>query len=370
MENRKIRVAITQGDTNGIGYELIFKTFAEPEMLELCTPIVYGSPKVAAYHRNALNMQANFTIISNADEAKEDKLNIITAFDEEVKIDLGLECAEGGKAALAAVDRAIADFKDGLFDVLVLGPASENNIKPEGFNYPGNFEYIKACLGEGNKAIRVMATEQVRMALATDGLPLRNVAAAITTEQLSASIKAFHTALKRHFRISSPRVAVLALNPQTSNGGKEEQEIIAPTIDQLATEGINAFGPYAVDDFFSNGDYYAFDGILAMYHDQGVAPLAALSADYMINFIAGMPVVVTAADLNPRFDIAGMGRADETSFRHAIYCAIDAFRNAIDYDEPLANPLPKLYHEKRDDSEKVRFAIPKKHENAIKERQQ
>ena len=254
MENRKIRVAITQGDTNGIGYELIFKTFAEPEMLELCTPIVYGSPKVAAYHRNALNMQANFTIISNADEAKEDKLNIITAFDEEVKIDLGLECAEGGKAALAAVDRAIADFKDGLFDVLVLGPASENNIKPEGFNYPGNFEYIEACLGEGNKAIRVMATEQVRMALATDGLPLRNVAAAITTEQLSASIKAFHTALKRHFRISSPRVAVLALNPQTSNGGKEEQEIIAPTIDQLATEGINAFGPYAVDDFFSNGD--------------------------------------------------------------------------------------------------------------------
>ncbi len=136
MENRKIRVAITQGDTNGIGYELIFKTFAEPEMLELCTPIVYGSPKVAAYHRNALNMQANFTIISNADEAKEDKLNIITAFDEEVKIDLGLECAEGGKAALAAVDRAIADFKDGLFDVLVLGPASENNIKPEGFNIP------------------------------------------------------------------------------------------------------------------------------------------------------------------------------------------------------------------------------------------
>ena len=129
MENRKIRVAITQGDTNGIGYELIFKTFAEPEMLELCTPIVYGSPKVAAYHRNALNMQANFTIISNADEAKEDKLNIITAIDEEVKIDLGLECAEGGKAALAAVDRAIADFKDGLFDVLVLQARIISSLK-------------------------------------------------------------------------------------------------------------------------------------------------------------------------------------------------------------------------------------------------
>lgn len=370
MENRKIRVAITHGDTNGIGYELIFKTFAEPEMLELCTPIIYGSPKVAAYHRNVLGMQANFTIIANASEAKDDKLNIITTFDEDIKVDMGLECPEGGKAALSAIDKAIADYKDGLFDVLVLGPASENNINPEGFNYPGHLKYIEACLGDGNKGLRVMVSDQLRMALATDDVPLRNVASAITFDKLSASIKTFSEALKRNFRISLPRIAVMSLNPQVGNCSNEEQMIIAPAINQLVAEGIGVFGPFAVDDFFSNSDYYAFDGVLAMYHDQGVAPFVALSADYMINFVAGMPVVVTSADMNPRFDIAGMGNADETSFRHAIYCAIDAYRNSVDYDEPMANPLPKLYHEKRDDSEKVRFAIPKKHENAIKERQQ
>lgn len=370
MENRKIRVAITHGDTNGIGYELIFKTFAEPDMLELCTPIIYGSPKVAAYHRNALGIQANFTIIASAAEAKEDKLNIIAAFDDDIKVDMGLECAESGKAALTAIDRAIADYKDGLFDVLVLGPTSESNIKPDNFNYPGHLQYIETCLGDGNKGLRIMVSEQLRMALATDDVPLRNVAADITAEKLLASIKTFSSALKRNFRISMPRIAVLSLNPQVNDWGKEEKEIIIPTIEQLSDEGVGVFGPYSVDDFFSNGDFSAFDGVLAMYHDQGVAPMVALSADYMLNFVAGLPIIVTAADMNPHFEIAGTGKADETSFRHAIYCAIDAFRNAIDYEEPMANPLPKLYHEKRDDSEKVRFAIPKKHENAIKERQQ
>lgn len=367
MENRKIRVAITHGDTNGIGYEQIFKTFAEPEMLELCTPIIYGSPKVAAYHRNALDVQANFTIIANAAEAKDDKLNIISTFDNEVKVDMGNECVEAGKAALDAIDKAIADYKDGLFDVLVLGPATKTNIKPEGFEYPGHYEYVETCLGDGMKGLRIMATEQIRVALATDGMPLRNVAAAITPDLLAAKIKTFHHALKSDFRISSPRIAVLALNPQNENSGKEETEIIAPTIEKMAEEGINAFGPYNADTFFGNGGHYAFDGVLAMYHDQGVAPLMALSADYMVNHIAGLPVVVASADLNPRFDIAGTGKADENSFRHAVYDAIDTFRNRIDYNAPLANPLPKLYHEKRDDSEKVRFAIPKKHENAIKE---
>lgn len=367
MENRKIRVAITHGDTNGIGYEQIFKTFAEPEMLELCTPVIYGSPKVAAYHRNVLGMQANFTIISNAAEAKDDKLNIISTFDGDVKVDMGLECDEGGKAALAAIDKAVADYKEGLFDVLVLGPAAKTNIKPEGFEYPGHYEYVETCLGDGGKGLRVMTTEKTRVALVTDGMPLRNVAQAVTADMLAAKIKTFHHVLKSDFRISSPRIAVLALNPQDGKSGREEVEVIAPVIEKMAEEGVNAFGPYNADTFFGNGGHYAFDGVMAMYHDQGVAPLMALSADYMVSHIAGLPVVVTSADLNPRFDIAGMGKADENSFRHAIYDAIDAFRNRVEYNAPLANPLPKLYHERRDDSEKVRFAIPKKHENAIKE---
>ena len=370
MENRKIRVAITHGDTNGIGYELIFKTFAEPEMLELCTPIIYGSPKVAAYHRKALNMQANFTIIANAAEAKDDRLNMIATFDEEVKVDMGLDTLEAGNAALAAMDRAVADFKDGLFDVLVLAPQNCDNIKPAEYKFPGSFEYVEACLGDGRKGLRMMVNDRIRMVLLTDDVPLKDVAGSVTAENLNDKLTAFHTALRRCFRVSSPRIAVLSLNPDSTNGGKEEKEVIMPVIEQLADKGINVFGPYDAGAFFGQADYAAFDGVLAMYHDQGVAPLLALSPEYLVNCVVGLPVVVASADMNPHYEIAGLGKANEASFRQAIFTAIDIFHNGKDYDEPYANPLPKLYHEKRDDSEKVRFAIPKKHENAIKERQQ
>ena len=370
MENRKIRVAITHGDTNGIGYELIFRTFAEPEILELCTPIIYGSPKVAAYHRKALNMQANFTIIADAAEAQDDRINMIATFDEEVKVDMGRDTPEAGKAALAAMDRAIADFKDGHFDVLVLAPQSSDNIKPAEFQFPGNFEYVETCLGDGRKGLRMMVNDRMRMVLLTDGVPLKEVAGAVTAERLSDKLTAFHTALRRCFRVSSPRIAVLSLNPDGANGGKEEKEVIMPVIGQLADKGINVFGPYDAGTFFGQGDYEAFDGVLAMYHDQGVAPLLALSPERLVNCVAGLPVVVASADMNPHYEIAGLGKANETAFRQAIFTAIDIFRNGKDYDEPYANPLPKLYHEKRDESEKVRFSIPKKHENAIKERQQ
>ncbi len=362
MENRKLRVAITHGDTNGIGYEIIFKTFSEPAMLELCTPIIYGSPKVAAYHRNALGIQGNFTIINSAAEAHNNKVNLLTTFDQEIKVDLGNPSKEAGMASLAALEKAMADYKEGLFDVLVTAPINKNNIQGDDFHFCGHTEYIEERAGNGDKALMILLNDMLRVALVTTHLPIRDVAAAITKESIIEKATIFHNSLKRDFRISNPRIAVLALNPHAGDDGllgHEEQEVIIPAIKELSDNGIRAFGPYAADGFFGHESYTAFDGVLAMYHDQGLAPFKCLDLGNGVNFTAGLPIVRTSPDHGTAYDIAGKNMADESSFRNAIYLALDVFRNRIEYDEPFNNPLKKLYHEKRDDSEKARFSINK-----------
>ncbi len=360
MERRKIRVAITQGDTNGIGYEVIFKTFQEQGLLELCTPIIYGSPKIAAYHRNALSMQANFTIINSAEDAVDGKVNLLAAFDDEVKVDLGMPTKEAGWAALKALDRAVEDYKKQLFDVLVTAPINKNNIQSDDFHFPGHTEYIQDKLGNGSKALMILAAGRLRVALVTTHLPVKDIVAAITKEAIEEKCNIFHSALKRDFNISAPRIAVLSLNPHAGDAGllgEEEETIIKPAIKELSEQGVNAFGPFPADGFFASGTYRAFDGVLAMYHDQGLAPFKTIAGAEGVNITAGLQVVRTSPDHGTAYDIAGKGIADEASFRCAIYQAIDIFRNRIAYDEPMQNPLPKLYHERRDDSEKVRFAV-------------
>lgn len=372
MDNKKIRVAITHGDTNGIGYELIFKAFENPMMFDLCTPIIYGSPKVASYHCNALGLDGNkFTIINNASEAQDGKLNLLPAFDEEVKVELGMPSQDASRAAIRSIDRAITDYKDGLFDVLVTGPVDKNNMHIDGFDFPCNERYIESCIGDGKKGIDILINDQVRIAFVTGDIALKDVPAAITKEAVIDKVAAFYATLRRDFSIESPRIAVLALNPNDTDAhpGKEEQEAIVPAIQQLSDVGVCVFGPYQAESFFANGDFTAFDGILAMYHDQGAAPLKALDPDNNIHYLGGLPLVSTSTDMSPRYDIAGQGKADAGAFLRAIYQAIDSFRIRHDFDEPYANPLPKLYKEKKDESEKVRFNIPKKHENAIRERQ-
>ena len=362
MEDKMIRVAITHGDTNGIGYEVILKTFATPTILELCTPIVYGSPKLVAYHRKALNLETSFNIIERAEDACDGKLNILACFDDEVKVDLGQPSEEAGKAALMALDRAMTDYRSGLYDVLVTAPINKATIQGEGFHFPGHTEYIETCVGEGNKALMILMNEDLRVALVTTHLPIRNVAEAITQEAIVEKASIFNLSLKRDFRISSPRIAVLSLNPHAGDNGllgNEEKDIIIPAIEELEKKGIQAFGPFPADGFFGTAAYSHFDGVLAMYHDQGLAPFKTIALDNGVNFTAGLPIVRTSPDHGTAYDIAGQGKADENSFRQAIYTAIDVFRNRQFYDEPMQNPLPKLYHEKRDDSEKVRFAIPK-----------
>ena len=362
MEERKIRVAITQGDTNGVGYEVILKVFSDPNILELCTPIIYGSPKIASYHRKALNLEVPYTIINHAEEARDGRVNLLACFDDEIKIEIGQPSQEAGAAALKALDRAMTDYRSKLYDVLVTAPINKATIQSPGFHFPGHTEYIETSVGEGQKALMILMNETLRVALVTTHLPIKDIAKAITKEGIVEKATIFHKALKRDFRISSPRIAVLSLNPHAGDNGllgSEEKDIILPAIEELADKGIQAFGPFAADGFFGSGAYDHFDGVLAMYHDQGLAPFKTIALESGVNYTAGLPIVRTSPDHGTAYDIAGKGIADENSMRQAIFTAIDVFRNRQFYDEPLQNPLPKLFHEKREDGDKARFARPK-----------
>lgn len=361
-QERKIRVAITQGDTNGVGYEVILKVFSDQNILELCTPIIYGSPKIASYHRKTLNLEVPFTIINHAEEARDGRLNLLACFDDDIKVEMGQPSQEAGAAALRALDRAMTDYRKELYDVLVTAPINKATIQSPGFHFPGHTEYIEASVGEGEKALMILMNETLRVALVTTHLPIKDIAKAITKEGIIEKATIFHKALKRDFRISCPRIAVLSLNPHAGDNGllgSEEKDVILPAIEELADKGIQAFGPFAADGFFGSGAYDHFDGVLAMYHDQGLAPFKTIALESGVNYTAGLPIVRTSPDHGTAYDIAGKGIADENSMRQAIYTAIDVFRNRKFYDEPLQNPLPKLFHEKREDGEKARFARPK-----------
>ena len=275
---------------------------------------------------------------------------------------MGQPSAEAGQAAFRALDRAMTDYRNGLYDVLVTAPINKATIQSPGFHFPGHTEYIETSLGDGKKALMILMNETLRVALVTTHLPIKDIAKAISKEAIIEKATIFHQSLRRDFRISCPRIAVLSLNPHAGDNGllgAEEKDIIKPAIEQLAESGIQAFGPYAADGFFGSGSYNYFDGVLAMYHDQGLAPFKTIALDSGVNYTAGLPIVRTSPDHGTAYDIAGQGKADENSLRQAIYTAIDIWRNRQNYDEPLKNPLPKLFHEKREDSNRARFAQPR-----------
>ncbi len=361
MKNGKILVGITHGDINGVGYETILKLFSEPMMLELCTPIIYGSPKVATYHRKALELTTNFVTIQQADEAVDGRLNLVDCLKEEVKIEFGQLSAESGKAAFFALEKAIADYREGLFDVLVTAPINKSAIQGDDFHFPGHTEYIQERVGEGREALMILMNDIMRVALVTTHLPIREVAQAITKETVMRKIRIFHEALRKDFNVSNPRIAVLALNPHAGDDGllgTEEKDVILPAMQEVEKEGILCFGPYAADGFFGNRTYEYFDGVLAMYHDQGLAPFKALAMTDGVNYTAGLSIVRTSPDHGTAYDIAGQGKADETSLRKAIYTALDVFRNRTNYEEARVHPLRKQYHERRDDSDKLKLNAP------------
>lgn len=358
MERKKVRVGITQGDINGIGYEVILKIFEDPAMLELCTPIVYGSPKVMTYHRKAIDSTATFSIVGSAEEAFEGRLNVLNCNDEEVKVELGKPTQESGKAAFEALEKALADYKEGLVDVLVTAPIHKKMIQSEEFIFPGHTEYIEQRLGDGSKALMILANQGLRVALVTGHLPLNKVASSVTSETLEEKIKLFNHSLKVDFGIGAPRIAVLSLNPHAGDGGvigQEEESVIIPTVKAMRSQGVLCYGPFPADGFMGSGNYTHFDGILAMYHDQGLIPFKVLAMNDGVNFTAGLPLVRTSPDHGTAFDIAGKNEASPDSMRNAIYMAIDIYRNRINQVEASRNPLRKLYFERHDDSDKLKL---------------
>jgi 4-hydroxythreonine-4-phosphate dehydrogenase len=265
--NHTIRVGITHGDINGVGYEVILKTFSDPTMMELCTPIVYGSPKVAAYHRKAMDIQTNFSIINQAAEAQDGRLNILNCTQDELKVELGKPSEEAGRAALDALERALIDYREGRIDVLVTAPINKFTIQGDSFHFPGHTEYIEQRVGEGNTALMILMQGDLRVALVTGHVPVRYIAKEITQEHILEKLQIFHSSLKRDFDIDSPRIAVLALNPHAGDEGllgTEENEVIRPAMQEAVKSGIQCFGPYHDDCFFGSGNYRHFDGVLAM----------------------------------------------------------------------------------------------------------
>ena len=356
--SNKIRVGITHGDINGVGYEVILKTFSDPTMLELCTPIIYGSPKVAAYHRKAVDVQTNFSIIANAHEAHPDKLSILSCTDEELKVELGRPTLEAGKAALDALEHALKDYREGLIDVLVTAPINKHTIQGETFHFPGHTEYIEERVGDGQKALMILLKNDLRVALVTGHIPVKDIATTLTKELIMEKLSIFHRSLKQDFAIDNPRIAVFSLNPHAGDNGligAEEADIIIPAIKEMMAKGVQCFGPYPADGFMGSGNYQRFDGILAMYHDQGLAPFKAMAMDEGVNFTAGLPIVRTSPAHGTAYDITGNGVALEDSFRQAIYVALDVFRNRAIEKEIHARPLRKQYYEKRDDSDKLKL---------------
>lgn len=352
MPSNKPQIAITQGDINGIGYEVILKALEDSRMLELCTPIIYGSAKIASFYTKICQLQpVQLNQIQDASQAKPEAVNIINVIDESAKVTPGQISQEAGAAAFEALERAVADLKSGKVDAMVTAPINKHAIQSERFRFPGHTEYLEASLSKDNDshALMILCNDSIRVALVSIHTPIAEVPGKITQESVVNAITAFNDSLTRDFALPHPRIAVLALNPHAGEGGllgSEEQNIIAPAIAQASENRINAFGPYPADGFWGSGMWTKFDGILAMYHDQGLAPFKTLAMNAGVNFTAGLPFVRTSPDHGTGFDIAGQGIASAESMRNAIYTAIDILNSRHSHNEATRNPLRKQYVER------------------------
>ena len=343
MEREKIVIGITQGDINGIGYEVILKTLSESRVLDAFVPVIYGSPKVAAFHRKQLDIQGiNLNIINSVEELNPKRINIINCSDDEIKVELGRSTEEAGKAAFAALEQATEDLKKGALDAIVTAPINKKNIQSADFHFPGHTEYLEEKFGTGTPSLMLLMNDVMRVAVVTGHIPVAEVSNALTKELITEKLLVFNKSLKEDFMIIRPRIAVLGLNPHAGDEGvigDEEQKTIIPALKEAEKQGVVCVGPYAADGFFGSGQFSKFDGILAMYHDQGLIPFKTISMDSGVNFTAGLSVIRTSPAHGTAYDLAGKNMASEDSFRQAIYTACDIYQNRMINKEITANPL-------------------------------
>lgn len=340
MDRHKIRVGISHGDINGISYEIIIKTLLDNRIFDFCTPIVYGSSKVAAYHRKALNVN-NFSLnsISKPEEANIKRANIINCLDDDVKVEFGKSTKIAGNASFIALERATQDLKDHKIDVLITAPINKNNIQSEEFHFPGHTEYLKDKFNSDD-VLMMMVSDILRVGVVTGHIPISEVAEQITEENILKNLRLMNKSLIEDFAIKKPRIAVLGLNPHAGDNGvigNEETEIIIPAIEKARKENILAIGPYSADGFFGSNSFKQFDAILAMYHDQGLAPFKAISFDAGVNYTAGLPIIRTSPAHGTAYDIVGKNIASTNSFRQALYLACDIYKNRKEFNNLSKN---------------------------------
>ncbi len=337
----KPKIGISIGDINGIGPEVVIKTFNDKRMLNQCTPIIYASLKTLIHYKRVLNIDdLRFDKISSADQAKEGKINVINCWTEDVDIKMGEVTETAGRMAHISLDYCLNDIKEGKIDAMVTAPIHKKSMQLASFPYPGHTEYLEK---ESNgKALMMLCHESLRVALVTTHIPVSEIAKSLDKKRIMATIDRLHTSLKVDFGIERPQIAVLGLNPHAGDQGvmgDDEAKYIVPAIKEVKRKGIFAFGPFAADGFFGSSGYTKYDAILAMYHDQGLVAFKSLSFGKGVNFSAGLDIVRTSPDHGTGFDIAGQNKANEESFRNAIYSAIDISRNRTQYQEDHKNQL-------------------------------
>lgn len=342
--NTPVRLGISQGDINGIGYEVMIKCFSDSRMVEACTPILYGSSKVLSYHKKLINANDfSFVNIRSTDQCQNKKFNILNIIQDEVKIDIGQPTPIGGLLAAMSLDRACQDIINGNIDALVTNPINKKNIQSKDFNFPGHTEYLTKKFN-AEESLMIMTCRNIHIGIMTNHLALSDVPKVITQDLIVRKLRVMDMSLKRDFGIRMPKIAVLALNPHAGDHGligSEDDNIVAPAVKQAFDEGILAFGPYPSDGFFGNGSMNDFDGVMALYHDQGLIPFKLMSFTEGVNFTAGLPYVRTSPAHGTAFEIAGKNKASAQSFRNAVYLAIDIIKNRKEYDLLKSNPLQK-----------------------------
>ncbi|PVX51062.1 4-hydroxythreonine-4-phosphate dehydrogenase [Balneicella halophila] len=341
MEER-VKVAITQGDINGISYEIILKSFKDKYLFNLCTPILYGSPKVLAYYKKVLRLERiPHNTIRHTSEAQANQINVIDCNDNGIKVELGQATKEAGMAALEALERATNDLKDGQLEILVTAPINKDTIQSDDFKFPGHTEYLTQRFGVED-TVMLMVQDNLRVAVVTGHIPLGKVAGEITKDKVFQKLRALNKALIYNFGIRKPKIAVLGLNPHAGDAGllgNEEIEILQPVLEDAKAEGILAMGPYPADGFFGSGSFSGFDAILAMYHDQGLIPFKTLANKGGVNFTTGLPIVRTSPAHGTAYGIVGKNEASEISFKEAIYEAVAIYEERSYHEECRENSL-------------------------------
>lgn len=340
MSDQKLKIGISVGDINGIGVEVILKTFSDKRMLDFCTPVIFGSNKMIAFYKKSLNLNVQTHQISSLSQIEDEKLNVFNVWNEELKIEPGISNVNGGAYALKSLEALVKGVHAGAINAIVTAPINKENIQSEDFQFAGHTEFLDASFD--GRSLMILMTNKLRVGLVTGHIPVSEISNAITPEIIKSKVNLLYTSLVKDFKISKPKIAVLGLNPHCGDNGvigKEDDEIIRPTVEILREDGKLVYGPYAADGFFGSKSYEQFDAVLAMYHDQGLAPFKSLSFGKGVNFTAGLSVVRTSPDHGTAFEIAGKGQADEQSFKEALFSAITITKNRLEYKDLTKNPL-------------------------------